>query len=440
MLVLPYKGTWIPSIPDTRPRPSPPNILGTFSEYLATLELWETKLFLQLTMEVNCFAFLDLVNSQTSQENAIQLLTMSDGPDDSGAMTFGWVIALPTGRRLARCAGPAFGLYGSSFRAEGYGLLSVVRFLVRLQTFCAQTPTWHIQLMTDNEGLLTRVTTSLPFLEPFPNVTLQANWDVTNEIIHSLRQLECQLSFLHVKGHQDDHKRVRCLSLNAQLNVEVDAEAGEYQQTYPSQCPIIPRLPSKRAQLHICGKVIPSKLKKHIREVFTVPPYLQYLQQRFQWSEQCASTIDWTAYTQAIGRNSSRRIHITKLCNDLLLTARWANRYDSLTTDHCLHCGEPEDHDHILQCTFAPRCLWRNDLFVHLRATHASNKCDPRLLDILIDGLHAWFQTQPMDKSRYPRSYHKLIQEQTAIGWRHLFNGHMSTQNGESNRIGISDA
>jgi hypothetical protein len=282
--------------------------------------------------------------------------------------------------------------------------------------------------MTDNEGLLTRVTTSLPFLEPFPNVTLQADWDVTNEIIHSLRQLECQLSFLHVKGHQDDHSGFADLSLNAQLNVEADAEAGEYQQTYPSQRPIIPRLPSNRAQLHIRGQVIPSKLKKRIREAFTVPPYLQYLQQRFQWSEQCASTINWTAYTQAIGRNSSRRIQITKLCNNLLPTARWANRYDSLTTDHCLHCGEPEDRDHILQCTFAPRCLWRNDLFVHLRATHASNECDPRLLNILIDGLHAWFQTQSMDKSSYPRSYHKLIREQTDIGWRHLFNGHMSTQ------------
>jgi hypothetical protein len=77
-------------------------------------------------MEVDCFDFLDLVNTQSSHENAIQLLTMSDGSDDSGAMTFGWVIALPTGRCLAHCAGPAFGPYGSSCRAEGYGLLSVV--------------------------------------------------------------------------------------------------------------------------------------------------------------------------------------------------------------------------------------------------------------------------------------------------------------------------
>jgi flavodoxin I len=44
-----------------------------------------------------------------------------------------------------------------------------------------------------------------------------------------------------------------------------------------------------------------------------------------------------------------------------------------------------------------------------LRATHASDKCDPRLLDILIDGLHSWFSTTIIDSKQYPRSYHKLI-------------------------------
>jgi hypothetical protein len=32
-----------------------------------------------------------------------------------------------------------------------------------------------------------------------------------------------------------------------------------------------------------------------------------------------------------------------------------------------------------------------------------------------------------MDPSQYPRSYHKLLHEQNAIGWRHLFNGHLTT-------------
>jgi hypothetical protein len=108
------------------------------------------------------------------------------------------------------------------------------------------------------------------------------------------------------------------------------------------------------------------------------------------------ATIDWTAYTQAISRYSTRRIQITKLCNDLLPTARWVHRYDSLTTNFCLHCGEPEDRDHILKCTHA-YSLWQNNLLVHLCETHNSNECDPRLLDILIDGLHSWFLNTTID-------------------------------------------
>jgi hypothetical protein len=286
---------WIPILPFIQ-APKSPYIPATFKNFIDTLDFWETELFLQLTMEVDCYTFLELVNEQPAAD--IQLLTMSDGSDDAGAMTFGWILSLPNGRRLARCSGLAYGPYGSSFRAKGYGFLSVLHFLVRIQEFCDQQPTWRIQMMTDNQGLLTRVETSLPFVDPFPNCTLQANWDVTNKIITSLRQLSKTPTFLHVKGHQDDGAAHDTLPLNAQLNVDADEEAGIYQHTFPSQRPIVPRLPSNRAQLHIAGKVVPSNLKKRIREAFTLLTYLLYLQERFTWSNQCIATVDWNAYTR----------------------------------------------------------------------------------------------------------------------------------------------
>jgi hypothetical protein len=194
-------------------------------------------------------------------------------------------------------------------------------------------------------------------MDPFPNLTIQANWETTNEIIHSIRQLG-------TTPFQDGSIPYEALPLNAQLNVNADEEAGIYQHTYPAQHPWIPCLLSNLAQLHINGKVIPSKLKKWICEAFTDPPYLAYLQDQFQWTAQCTETVGWTACTQAIRQFSTWHIQIiklctTKLCNDLLLpTTRWANMYDALTTDHCLHCGEPEDQDHMLLCTYAPHCLW----------------------------------------------------------------------------------
>jgi hypothetical protein len=235
-------------------------------------------------------------------------------------------------------------------------------------------------------------------------------------------------SFEHIKGHQDDHHAYADLSLEAQLNVDADEEAGRHQQTFPAQRPTIPRLPHNRAQLMLSEKVISSKLKESIREAYTVEPYMLYLQKRNKWDSTCILTIDWKAYNQAVSRFGSRRIQITKLCNDLLPTARWVNRYDSLTTIDCLHCGLPEDRDHLLQCSFPPRVKWRAKLISDLRKAHSSTENNPYLLDILIDGVHSWMTNTPMDINRFPRRYHQLIKEQTTIGWRHVFNGHLTSQ------------
>ena len=60
--------------------------------------------------------------------------------------------------------------------------------------------------------------------------------------------------------------------------------------------------------------------------------------------------------------------------------------------------------------------------------THALDEGEPRLLDILIDGLDSWFREVPLEDNAYPPSYRPLIRQQNEIGWRHLFNGHVSTQ------------
>jgi hypothetical protein len=101
-----------------------------FDEYLSGLASWETELFPELHMEVDCYKFISLVNTQLLHDSKFQLITVSDGSDNSGSMTFGWVIALLGGRRLARCL--AFGPFGSSFKAE-------------IQDFCASKDKWVIK-------------------------------------------------------------------------------------------------------------------------------------------------------------------------------------------------------------------------------------------------------------------------------------------------------
>ncbi len=116
------------------------------------------------------------------------------------------------------------------------------------------------------------------------------------------------------------------------------------------------------------------------------------------------------------------------MCNALLPTARRANRYNSLTTEHCLHCGEPDDWDHIIKCSFQTKHIWRQSLLSKLRKAHNLDSSNHYLLNFLINGLDCWFKGSWLNADQFPCWYHKLIAEQSANGWRHLFNGHLSTQ------------
>jgi hypothetical protein len=114
-----YGNEWIPLIPAPTPIPllmTPPE---TFQEFIDTLDLWEQELFPELSMTVDCYEFLQIVNEQELDKTATCLITVSDGSDNDGSMSFHWIIALPSGCCLAHCSGPAFGPSGSSFRAEG---------------------------------------------------------------------------------------------------------------------------------------------------------------------------------------------------------------------------------------------------------------------------------------------------------------------------------
>ena len=104
-------------------------------------------------------------------------------------------------------------------------MLSLVQFLHHLLIYCGSQPVWKIKLICDNEGLITRLKQSIQYTTPFPNDTLQPDWDLTNAIITTLQGTSLQPTFAHIKGHQDKHIEFDFLPLEAQLNCEADHEA-----------------------------------------------------------------------------------------------------------------------------------------------------------------------------------------------------------------------
>ena len=49
-------------------------------------------------------------------------------------------------------------------------------------------------------------------------------------------------------------------------------------------------------------------------------------------------------------------------------------------------------------------------------------------MDILIEGLDAWFQDQPLDPTPFHPRYAKLIYQQNRLGWQQVFSGRLSNE------------
>jgi hypothetical protein len=120
-------------------------------------------------MEVSCHEILDLLPPARASEDTTladpNTLLVSDGSAGDELMSFGWVLSLHDGTVLARCSGPAPG-HESSFRSEGYGMLSAARFLQHIFEYCHETRAGPFRFITDNQGLIRRVMTSLAYDAP----------------------------------------------------------------------------------------------------------------------------------------------------------------------------------------------------------------------------------------------------------------------------------
>ena len=100
---------------------------------------WDRTLFDGLILVDSCYKILERLKSALELADAAgeapYTLFVSDGSAGNDSMSFGWVLCMQNDITLARCSGPAPG-HESSFRSEGYSMLSAVRFLHHLFDSC----------------------------------------------------------------------------------------------------------------------------------------------------------------------------------------------------------------------------------------------------------------------------------------------------------------
>ena len=125
------------------PSLDPPTEIQTL---ISTLPSWEKPLHTGLTLQVSIPDLLQHLQSP--------ILVASDGSVNEHRSSFGWVLATREGQQLLSSRGPAPGAKPTSYRAEGIGILSVLRCFLHLQQLYNITISGT--LLCDNKSMIER--------------------------------------------------------------------------------------------------------------------------------------------------------------------------------------------------------------------------------------------------------------------------------------------
>ena len=343
--------------------------------------------------------------------------------------TFGWVLATSNPPRiLMRCSGPAYGSNMDSFRAEAYGLLSLTTFLHQLTTLFQQ-PLPLTELWCDNLAVVNTINRLTTQQHPeFTNDTLRPSWDVLQAIRQNLRHLPF-VTLSHVKGHQDNTTSSNELSFPAKLNVEADKLATSFQRHSNHANEQGPMIPGTGCHLVIDNQFVPSHQRRKLRIHRGHKKILSYIQKRHNISDVGFMLIDWESYTSAV--NKFRQQHATftvKFLSKWLPVGKQIHRYNpALYSSRCPSCECPEeDFNHVFRCP--ERKNWQTPLRQDLRRFFDTSTTNPKLVDLLINGLHHWIHNTASPPTAPSERYTPLVTSQAEIGWDQLVFGRWSSQ------------
>ena len=120
-------------------------------------------------------------------------------------ISFDWVLSLAGGFHLAKSFCECDGR-GSLLQAEAVGILSILLFIA-LMAKHRNCTNIKIIYVSDNIKLINRSKEHLNYTNPYPNNTLSAEFDITEQIYLSNKTYKIKASFQQVYSHQDTKAR-----------------------------------------------------------------------------------------------------------------------------------------------------------------------------------------------------------------------------------------
>jgi hypothetical protein len=177
----------------------------------------------------------------------------------------------------------------SSYRAEAYGMLSLLRFLYHVSKNITTPTLSAMQISTDSKSLIQKVTQYHQFDHYYSNTTLEPDWDVLQIICTTNKSLPFKLKLIHVKGHQDCQSN-HSLSIEAKLNIISDSIATKMHAIPPSQYILFP---GSGAYLSINNNIVTSNYNTRISYFSSDKQLRQRHIEKEKWTQDQFQQISW---------------------------------------------------------------------------------------------------------------------------------------------------
>ena len=365
-------------------QPTEPTTIQTFHDYISVkTEEWEKDLLKNYTIA-------DYPKLKQAIETSI--ITVNDGGANAEQTigSFGWVIATDK-EVLAHGGGYTRGSPISSFRAEAYGRMAVLTFVIHFAKYYnANFKTATMINYCDNLSLLQRQKQFNKEGVRTPGNFIKNDIDTTI----TLRNIQTNIpnmTYLHVKGHQDNTTPI---PWPAQLNIQADAIATEYLQQQNDVADMILLQPCK-AYLQICNTIKTGDELEILNEKAAIQEHQKYMCEKLQWHPNQYQSVNWKSIKTTI-KNVSSTCHrmIIKMVTGWLPTNH-INHRQSHTTDKCSRCNEIETNLHLFHCP--RRQEWREKFIVDLENTLQQAGTAPENQQSIVDSITAFIHQRPIN-------------------------------------------
>jgi hypothetical protein len=345
------------------------------------------------------------------------LVFCSDGGAAATVGSYGSVIATDD-TLLTETRGQAYGHTPRSFRAEGYGLLANLRLIFHLLSFFELPLTLPpLTVVSDNAGLLQRISSALCSKYVKPRKFLSSEIDLEMQIVDTLNLLNTAVTFSHVKGHQDDSIDPEDLPWHAQLNIRCDTIATETLATVDHD-PIVPFLPASALSLTIQSTTITHHVPSKIRRLYVSMKQRPYLTKHHEWSSPALfDQVHWDVVRPAfLSFSFAKKKRLTEWINRILPLQVQQFRFLKSSSSRCpSQCGADETYQHFLRCPHPARTAHLLTLTSDLKVLAAKHRLDPSLTRILLSFLCQYTGETPLPPPTKD-AHLKLFQSQLALG------------------------